>query len=369
MDTLHFLMKLYQDSPLPVVLARDDLLITWANKAALSRYPTFSLPDGLLLLLPSHASAMLRNAPPESQKPLTIPLPISGIAAVFTPHQDGYIVNFGPVHIAGSALHPEGNELLISAITNQFHAPLSSIFASVSALYQMVDQCDNEHLAPMLKSINQNGYSMLRSTSSLISYVKYCLGAEPEADELVDLSSLLENLCDATAILTHSISIPLTIAEIDPGLIVSGSQKKLSQALLHVISNSCRYTCEHNYIEVSAHQSDDRALISISDHGLGIDPQIAEHVFEPFFSYDHLGRPFAGNGLGLTLVRYIVAQHGGTVALTSRPERGTTVAITLPLAKDGSLGVKSPPVRADLLRDRFSDLHIILSDSCGCPTP
>ena len=369
MDTYNLLMKLYQDSPLPVVLVRNDLLITWANKAALDRYPTFSLPDGLILMLPSHASAAIRELVPESVKPLAIPLPISGIAAIFTPFQEHFVVNFEPVGAAGSALHPEGNELLVSSISNQFHAPLSSIFASVSALYQMVDQCDNDHLSSMLQSINQNGYSMLRSASSLTSYVKYCLGEGRREQETVDLSGLLENLCDAAAILTHSISIPLAATVIDPGLVVTGSQKKLTQAVLHVISNSCRYTCEHNYIEVSARRSEDRALITISDHGLGIDPQTAEHVFEPFFSFDHQGRPFAGDGLGLTIVRYIVAQHGGSVALTSRPGQGTTVAITLPLGTDAGLSVKIPPMRADLLRDHFSYLHIVLSDSCGCPTP
>jgi len=73
--------------------------------------------------------------------------------------------------------------------------------------------------------------------------------------------------------------------------------------------------------------SEDRGVkVQIEDNGGGIDPETRERIFDPFFSTKHSGR-----GLGLSTVLGIVRGHGGAIAVQSKPDRGTTFRVLLPL--------------------------------------
>jgi len=73
--------------------------------------------------------------------------------------------------------------------------------------------------------------------------------------------------------------------------------------------------------------------ITVSDHGTGIPPADLPHIFEPFYrGSDAVAGRVHGNGLGLSLVRRIVTAHGGRVAVSSKPNVGTTFTLTLPVA-------------------------------------
>jgi CheY-like chemotaxis protein len=76
--------------------------------------------------------------------------------------------------------------------------------------------------------------------------------------------------------------------------------------------------------------------LSVHDTGRGIPPEIADRIFEPFFSTKEVGQ---GTGLGLSVVHGIVAEYGGTVTFESRPEQGTTFYVYLPQAAGAAPGL------------------------------
>jgi signal transduction histidine kinase len=85
--------------------------------------------------------------------------------------------------------------------------------------------------------------------------------------------------------------------------------------------------------------------LSVSDTGVGIDPDDLPHVFERFYRADAArGRESGGTGLGLPIARWIVAQHGGTITIQSQPGQGTQVRVLLPLPAD------VPPARSEDLQ-------------------
>jgi signal transduction histidine kinase len=74
--------------------------------------------------------------------------------------------------------------------------------------------------------------------------------------------------------------------------------------------------------------------VSVSDTGTGIAPEVADRVYDPFFTTKEVGR---GTGQGLAIARQIVVErHGGTITFDTRPGRGTTFHVRLPIA--GALG-------------------------------
>jgi two-component system OmpR family sensor kinase len=77
-----------------------------------------------------------------------------------------------------------------------------------------------------------------------------------------------------------------------------------------------------------------KALLTVSDHGIGIAPDVLPHVFDRFYRADFSrSRGAGGVGLGLAIVKAIVAAHDGSVSIVSIPGEGSTVLVELPLAR------------------------------------
>lgn len=119
---------------------------------------------------------------------------------------------------------------------------------------------------------------------------------------------------------------------------VDGDEQQLRQALLNLVVNGGEAMGGSGILTITVDRTGSGdALLTVSDTGTGMTADVREHVFDPFFTTREDGR---GTGLGLPIVRSIVADHGGTVAVDSKPGRGSTFAITLP----GT----SPPAEMDL---------------------
>jgi two-component system, OmpR family, sensor histidine kinase SenX3 len=114
-----------------------------------------------------------------------------------------------------------------------------------------------------------------------------------------------------------------------------GDPALLQQAIENLLSNALKYSNGHCSIRVAAQYDDDAKMIAItvSDHGMGIDSNEIDRVFEPFFRGRRaLATQIPGNGIGLSLVRAAVAAQRGTVTLSSDPNGGTAFTIRVPSA-------------------------------------
>ena len=130
--------------------------------------------------------------------------------------------------------------------------------------------------------------------------------------------------------------------------------EKLGLIIGNLLSNACRFTRPGNRITVRVRRQQEAVFVTISDRGLGIPADIQPRVFEAYFSYDHGGSPFAGNGLGLTIARSAAALMGGTLALTSTPGRGTTVICTIPINDSSNAPPAVFSTAADYVSNRFA---------------
>jgi signal transduction histidine kinase len=122
------------------------------------------------------------------------------------------------------------------------------------------------------------------------------------------------------------IDVPL-----DPPMRVSGDAMRLEQVFANLLSNACKYSPEGAEIRVSAREESGQAVVAIRDTGMGIRRDMLETIFDPFVRDSSGGAE--GLGVGLTLVRNLVRQHGGQIAARSDgPGRGSTFRVELPLA-------------------------------------
>ncbi|MBV6459351.1 MAG: Adaptive-response sensory-kinase SasA [Fimbriimonadaceae bacterium] len=126
----------------------------------------------------------------------------------------------------------------------------------------------------------------------------------------------------------------------EEGLIVAATPTLIHQIVLNLITNAANaIQMGEGRIAVDVHRSDrsDRALLTVSDTGIGMAADVQERVFEPFFST----RKRNGTGLGLAVVHAAVTEAGGSVEVQSKPGVGTTFSISLPIA--GAAATDSDP--------------------------
>jgi signal transduction histidine kinase/CheY-like chemotaxis protein len=118
------------------------------------------------------------------------------------------------------------------------------------------------------------------------------------------------------------------------GLPIDGDADRLSQVVSNLLTNAAKYSEAGTAIHVTAVQVGSRVQLRIRDHGIGIPAEMQSRVFDMFVQQPQaLDRAKGGLGLGLTIVRSLVALHGGTVAVSSDgPRKGSEFVIELPLA-------------------------------------
>ncbi|MBI1765832.1 MAG: heavy metal sensor histidine kinase [Acidobacteria bacterium] len=116
---------------------------------------------------------------------------------------------------------------------------------------------------------------------------------------------------------------------------IQADQQRIKQLLLNLLDNAIKYTDHGGTITLSLAAESDAVVIKVADTGRGIPPEDVPHVFERFFrrSAKTSDRSASGSGLGLSIVKWIVEAHGGSIEVQSRLSEGTTFTVRFPLVE------------------------------------
>ena len=111
-------------------------------------------------------------------------------------------------------------------------------------------------------------------------------------------------------------------------------RERISQVVLNLLSNARKYSPSDAPVLVKLERQGEEALISVTDHGVGIPPEKLAHIFERFYrvpEVDVQTGSSSGVGLGLYIAQKIIERHDGHLTVTSTPGQGSTFTIHLPL--------------------------------------
>jgi len=123
----------------------------------------------------------------------------------------------------------------------------------------------------------------------------------------------------------------IALAVPDQPVIIDGDAERLEQVLHNLLSNAIKYSPQGGAVCVAVTRTATEAVVEVTDGGIGIPADAQARLFDPFYRAPNVGGQASGFGLGLHIVREIVARHGGRIAVESTERVGSTFRVVLPL--------------------------------------
>jgi PAS domain S-box-containing protein len=221
----------------------------------------------------------------------------------------------------------------IALVSHELRTPLTSIRGYLEFLLE-----DADGLAPdqvrFLRVVERNAERLQHLVNDLLFVAQVDAGRLTIERTEVDLPALAADAVEAARVVAAANEVELELVA-GPLEGLSGDRARLAQLLDNFISNAIKFTPEGGRVEVRTWGEDDRALVSVSDSGIGIPEDEQARLFERFYrASSATERAIPGTGLGLAIAKAIVDAHGGTIRVESAEGAGTTFTVELPLAAD-----------------------------------
>ncbi|MFC4031099.1 SpoIIE family protein phosphatase [Streptomyces polygonati] len=215
-----------------------------------------------------------------------------------------------------------------SNISHEFRTPLTLIMGPVRELLDHADGLD----APVreeLEVVNRNGLRLGRLVNALLDFSRIEAGRTQARYEPVNLSLLTAELAGVFRSAVEKAGLDFDVRTPELPQPVHLDRQMWEKVMLNLLSNALKFTFEGR-IGVSVAAEDGRAVVRVSDTGIGVAREEMPRLFERFHRVRSArARSDEGSGIGLALVRELVELHGGTITADSAEGAGTTFTVSL----------------------------------------
>jgi two-component system sensor histidine kinase VicK len=223
----------------------------------------------------------------------------------------------------------------VSNVSHELRTPLTSMRSYIEALADGAWQ--DPELAPRFLEVTQNETDrMIRMIQDLLHLSRIDSGKSELELEIVDLTELMDHVLGRFEMLIQSQEYEENHYHIkrdllDESVFVEVDPDRMIQVLDNILNNAIKYSPDGGTITGRMRIRQDKAVISISDEGMGIPKSDLNKIFSRFYRVDRArSRAMGGSGLGLAISQEVVEQHGGRIWAESTIGEGTTFHLSLP---------------------------------------
>ncbi len=221
-----------------------------------------------------------------------------------------------------------------SNVSHEFRTPLTLMLGPLDDLIADGD-LRAEH-REQLTLIQRNGLRLLKLVNTMLDFSRIESGRVRPRFEPVNLPEYTADLANVFRAATDKAALALRVDCPALDTPVSVDRDMWEKIVLNLISNAFKFTLQGEIV-VALRRAGDQAVLTVRDTGIGIPDDELPHLFERFHRVEGArGRTHEGTGIGLALVRELVALHGGTIAVESALGRGSAFTVTIPLAREGA---------------------------------
>lgn len=215
-----------------------------------------------------------------------------------------------------------------SDASHELRTPLSVILSQCD--YSLCEEQPKEEYIRALETIKDQAQKMSSLISQLLTLARADRGQDKMLRETLNLSSLAEMVILQSEETAREKNITIH-ADISPDLTIFGDETMLLRLLLNLTENGIKYGRTCGNLWISLHQSEHWIEGCVRDDGIGISREHLPKIWDRFYQVDPSRSSTKGGvGLGLSMVKYIVGAHGGTITANSEPGIGTSFFFRLP---------------------------------------
>ncbi|CAG1016116.1 two-component system, LuxR family, sensor kinase FixL [Burkholderiaceae bacterium] len=229
-------------------------------------------------------------------------------------------------------LETEGRRIneFIAMLAHELRNPLAPIGNAVGIIERVADTPELVWCAQLIG--RQVGH-LARLVDDLLDVGRITSGKIQLRRELVDLNAIVSAAVESVRPLMTGYAHVLDVQVPDEPIPMQGDATRLTQVVVNLLTNAAKYTPNGGLVQLRLEARGMLALLRVSDNGIGMSKQLIETAFNLFVQGDRtLDRAEGGLGIGLTLVKRIVALHGGTVSVMSAGfGQGSEFTVRLPI--------------------------------------
>ena len=219
-------------------------------------------------------------------------------------------------------------EISLHGTVHDLKAPLASILLKLGFIKDCIKDAD---LQEMITSSERQIKNLANTIKTILITSKASeskLVINKEQVDIIELTQQAQEQIDINyACKPHAIGIHDHREE---NALVYADKYLIENVMHNLMENAVKYSDKEANVEVNIKQDEHFTIISVSDHGVGIDRKYQKKIFEQFYRIPATHHK-SGYGIGLAMVKYAVKAHGGTIKVVSEPGKGSTFTFTLPL--------------------------------------
>ncbi len=234
--------------------------------------------------------------------------------------------------LAAAAAASESKSAFLANMSHELRTPLNAIIGfSELMLSQTMGPIKQQKYLEYLGDIRASGFHLLSLINDILDFSRLEAGRTVIAEQNVSLAQVIRQASRMLDELANRSNIKILIKMPDDLPHVLGDERRIKQIILNLMSNAIKFSHDSGTVTVTARSTSGGLSVEVCDHGIGIAENELPNVFERFRQVENrYARSYDGAGLGLPLVRQLIELHGGTVAIKSALNDGTTATIVFP---------------------------------------
>jgi signal transduction histidine kinase len=225
----------------------------------------------------------------------------------------------------------------ISILAHDLKSPFNSILGFLSLLTKNIHKYDIEKIEKQLNIINNSAQNTFKLLEDILMWVRANSGKIPFEPQNLSIGTICNEVIENLKLTANAKNITINHLATDE-ITVFADKNMLNTVLRNLVSNSIKFTNKNGRIDICAEKTNINVIITVSDNGIGIEPDTLNKLFNISQKISTVGTESEkGTGLGLALCKEFVEKHSGKIWVESELGIGSDFKFTMPLFVDSEV--------------------------------
>lgn len=249
----------------------------------------------------------------------------------------------------------------LALVSHELRAPLAAIRGWLHLL--LTGMLPTQEARGALERIQRNTRLQERLINDLLDVSRITAGKLEVIRSPIELCAIVDAAIEECMPSAEQKGVDLVLETAQARVLVLGDEQRLVQAISNLIGNGIKFTAAGGRITVRLDAHGDEAVVIVHDTGLGMTPDVLQHLFERFWQADSSNtRQYGGLGLGLTITKHLIEEHQGSIeAASAGLGHGSAFTIRLPTIVSSALSAR-PPVPGEDSARALHGIHVLVVD-------